>query len=70
MAVGWYKGLAHLVSQSRSCRGAVVPCKHIMTLNSREKGEKLFKSKDSIHVEATGNTFRQDFIYCFSLSVY
>lgn len=49
----------------------IVPCKPTETVNSGETGEKkIFKPKNIIHIETTGNTFWQDFPKCFSLSVY
>ena len=59
------RGLAHLVFPKLK-RDLIVPCKHIVTLNSGETGEeKLFKPKNIVHIETTGNTFRQNFIKCF-----
>jgi len=48
-----------------------VPCEHIVRINSGETGEeKLCKPKNIIHVATIGNTYRQDFIKCFSLLAY
>lgn len=64
------RGLAHLVLPKLK-RDVIVPCKHIVTLNSGETGEeKLSKPKKVIHIETIGNIFSQDFKKCFSLSVY
>lgn len=43
---------------SKLKRDVIVPCKHIMTLSGGERGEeKLFKSKNIIHIKTTGNIF-------------
>lgn len=52
-------------------RDAIIPCKHIMMLNSGATGkEKLSKSNNIIHIETTKNTLQLNFIKCFSFSVH
>lgn len=60
------RGLALLGFSKAEKKEVIVPCKHSVTLNSGEtREEKLFKPKNIMHVETTGNTFKQDFIKCF-----